>query len=730
MEENINEKIELNTKVQEKTKVQISLKSLIIIFITWIFLWIFQNYLLFWIDKSWISFQIFIIIYLLSLVLICRRVKIKLDLKIYLIILSIVAFSIFKAIRIGDFISWLNNFAIIFLNLFLITIIIKRKIENIKLSDYFIWYIRLIVSPIFWIFLWLKQFLELKLNIKKIIDWKYINVVKWVFMTIPILYIFISLFASSDLIFWNFVKNFFDLSFLFNFDVNIRIINIIFFSIIFIWFFSFLIITHFEFEKETEKEIVFDNKKHIEINIMLTSIVLLFITFVFLQINYLFAWEQAILSQWYTYAEYAKSWFYELIIIAIIVFILLWKIDDYLYSHKKVSESKTYKILSSMLIILTIIILLSAFYRLYLYENAYWFTETRFYSYVFIITLWLSLIVILIRIYEFIKEWHFIFSIFSLYLLSLFICNIINPESLITIHNLNKQYIWTQRTDFSYIERRSADAIDNMLKSYDSSKGKDKISLKKELCSMLEDINENKANWKEFNFANYYAHNKLLKYEKWLNCKNDKFISDPKNTFEMQKYLNKYWRDEVFTYYEWNRLSEEKKYEEAISKYKESISINPSFERSYLNLWNRYNDIWNNELSIEEYKNWLKVCEDRCWELYENLWDRYFNLREFNIAIGYYEKALIELPDKKSTKLYYWASFYWLWNTKKAIIILKEIDSDYSSSSDLMDEVYLYLWMSYFNEGDSKNALDYLTKSNELVPLEWYFLEVYNDLKL
>jgi len=91
-------------------------------------------------------------------------------------------------------------------------------------------------------------------------------------------------------------------------------------------------------------------------------------------------------------------------VVSALVFAILWATDWHLYNHAIRPSSRMYRIISSTLIGLTGVILVSAVYRLYMYQQAYGFTETRFYSYAVAILITLSLIAMLVRTYVFIRE--------------------------------------------------------------------------------------------------------------------------------------------------------------------------------------------------------------------------------------------------------------------------------------------------------------------------------------
>lgn len=336
-------------------------------------------------------------------------------------------------------------------------------------------------------------------------------------MAIPLIFVFTLLFSSADLVFQKFVGDLLDFNLLDTLQVSERLMNIIFFSVVFVGIFTFVSYTIRTFQRKEEVEIIIDDKKHIEIYVMLGFVSLLFLTFIIIQIGYLFGGEQMILSQWHTYAEYATKGFQELEVIAFIVFVLFWQIDQYLYAHRKPSNSRIYKWLSSLIIFLTLVILLSAFRRLWLYETMYGFTEIRFYGYVCIIVLWLAFLIILHKILVFMKEWHFLISIISLCIGALLICNIINPESFITTSNTTKNYRGSLKMDSSYISNRSEDAVDGMIQTYATLSGVEKEDMEIQFCRMLRKWKK-EYSWQEFNYAKYHAWKILSARESEFSC--------------------------------------------------------------------------------------------------------------------------------------------------------------------------------------------------------------------
>ncbi len=522
----------LNSQNDIKNEKLFTWKNLLILLLSWFILAIIHNYLLFWFS-NWPWIFIFSILFIITIFIHSKIFKLNLFFDFYIITFSLLLFSFFKMIRVWEILNFLNNIAIFFFYLFLVKIVIKSKLESFTSYDYFPWFIKTFFWWIMWIGIWIWSILKIGFNFPNFEKKKHI--LKGIFMSIPLIFIFSVLFSSADLVFQKFLNSFLNFDFLNFINVTDRLINISLLSLIIIWFLTYIFFQiNWSLEINNQKKFQFDEKKHIEISIVLTIISILFFIFVILQIWYLFSWENYIISQWYTYSEYAKKWFVELAFCVFIVFILLWKIDEYLYWHQKVT-SNLYKTLATILISLTILILFSALYRLWLYENAYWFTEIRFYGYLFIIILFCSLSITLFKILFFVKEWIFISINLYFYFLWLIFANIFNPEAFITQYNTNKIYSSSLRTDFFYIWERSFDAIDNILSSYWKANKKDKTMMEKKICNMIRTLQERNTDWRGYNYAFSHADKVLLPFHTQLNCSNNVFITNPKNTSELHE---------------------------------------------------------------------------------------------------------------------------------------------------------------------------------------------------
>jgi hypothetical protein len=123
--------------------------------------------------------------------------------------------------------------------------------------------------------------------------------------------------------------------------------------------------------------------------VMLNAVNLLFAAFVLIQVPYLFGGQLNIDLGRVTYAEYARRGFGELVATSVLVLGMLLALGA-LTRRASARDDVIFKVSCTITVGLTMVMLVSAFKRLLLYEVAYGFTEMRVYPHVFMI--WLALL--------------------------------------------------------------------------------------------------------------------------------------------------------------------------------------------------------------------------------------------------------------------------------------------------------------------------------------------------
>jgi hypothetical protein len=136
----------------------------------------------------------------------------------------------------------------------------------------------------------------------------------------------------------------------------------------------------------------------VETMVLLISVDLLFALFVAIQLFYLFGGEANISSAGYTYAEYARRGFGELVVVSVLSLGLILTCGG-ISKRENRPARRRFRVASAALVGMVMVILASALKRLLLYEGAYGFTRLRTYTHVAILWMAALFIAFLITLY-------------------------------------------------------------------------------------------------------------------------------------------------------------------------------------------------------------------------------------------------------------------------------------------------------------------------------------------
>jgi hypothetical protein len=195
----------------------------------------------------------------------------------------------------------------------------------------------------------------------------------------------------------------------------------------------------------------------IETMILFGSVNLLFFAFILLQLAHLFGGVEHLVDQGLTYAEYARKGFFELVVVAVLSYLLV-SVAEKQIIRKEEKHLRSFKVLSGILVLEVVLILFSAFMRLSLYEDAYGFTVIRLYSHALMI--WIGVVLVLLsqHIWTNGKRELFTLRTFWTVVALLLAMNAINPDAFIAKQNLAR-YAGTGKIDTEYLGELSSDAL-------------------------------------------------------------------------------------------------------------------------------------------------------------------------------------------------------------------------------------------------------------------------------
>ncbi|MBN1139484.1 MAG: DUF4173 domain-containing protein [Anaerolineae bacterium] len=205
-----------------------------------------------------------------------------------------------------------------------------------------------------------------------------------------------------------------------------------------------------------------------EAAVVLNSVNALFFLFVLIQVPYLFGGRLNIDPAKFTYAQYARRGFGELVIVAILTLGLILFLGA-LASRNSSRRRLVFNLSATILLGLTGVMLASAFKRLLLYEMAYGFTQLRIYPHVFMV--WLGILLAWFAVTLWLKPGRDLFAAGVLVAALGFVAtlDLLNPDALIVRQNFRRfQEMgaeqaragdWWRDIDAYYFARLSEDAV-------------------------------------------------------------------------------------------------------------------------------------------------------------------------------------------------------------------------------------------------------------------------------
>lgn len=337
---------------------------------------------------------------------------------------------------------------------------------------------------------------------------------KSLLIAIPVILIIILLLSSADSIFGSlfssiskFISKAFESETIS--DIIARTVMIVVF---FVYIAGFIItfIKKDDPEKQ-EKETRNINLSTLTSNMILISLNIIYLIFSIIQFRYLFM--NAGKTPDFDYATYARTGFFQLMFVSFINLALL-KIT-------KEAKEKLIQILKILLIIFTMIIVISAMFRMHLYEQEYGYTYLRLFVYFILATEILILIPILMNVCG--QKFNTFNISLKIIICMYIILNFINIDYIIARNNIDRYLANPEknRLDAFYISNcTGTDAINEKIKllnassdglSYERKEYMNNIkqTIKNELSSYKNRYERQEFKWQEWNLSKMKAYNLL-----------------------------------------------------------------------------------------------------------------------------------------------------------------------------------------------------------------------------
>lgn len=333
-------------------------------------------------------------------------------------------------------------------------------------------------------------------------------------ISVPLLAVIIWLLSSADIIFKDIFLNIPVSKIIKHFFV---VLAVSIYAICFFW----SILKSFDEEKKPAYPGI-KWKKFLDPVVLITIISLLnivYTVFSVIQFTYLFWGESFVLPSSYTYAEYARRGFFELVVVSVINFIIILIVVSFIRKENRKVHLVS-RVLLSLLVGFTFVLLISAFYRMLIYEQAYGFTYLRIFVQAFMVLLFFLFIINIIYIWY--AKLPIIKSYFMMTLIVYIVLNFSNVDLIIARNNIDR-YIETGQIDMEYLKGLSFDATCEMerligidLKNVSTS-GVGQQDIKNEVLLFFNEKKlelDTQKHWQSFNISRYRAYQVVYKYIK------------------------------------------------------------------------------------------------------------------------------------------------------------------------------------------------------------------------
>lgn len=222
-------------------------------------------------------------------------------------------------------------------------------------------------------------------------------VLRGVLITIPLLLLFGLLLASADTIFSDMLGSAFDWL---KFDIFDNFVQHAIIILLLTWFGTAAL---WHALSKSGKQLAIQPDKPLfkpflgmtETSIALISLNVLFAFFLVVQFRYFFAGSANVSIDGFTFAEYARRGFFELVAVALIASVLYFSLASFTKRDTQ-AKKRAFSVMAGLLLAQVGVMLISAFQRLRLYEQAYGFTSARLAAHVFMVFVGLLLLALII----------------------------------------------------------------------------------------------------------------------------------------------------------------------------------------------------------------------------------------------------------------------------------------------------------------------------------------------
>ncbi|GIM28357.1 hypothetical protein CPJCM30710_10230 [Clostridium polyendosporum] len=316
-----------------------------------------------------------------------------------------------------------------------------------------------------------------------------------ILVSLPLLIVIIMLLSSADMVFGHYLAN---LTEIFN-NINIEKFVPHVVLILVIAFYLFGYVWGFKSEEKTIESSLCIPAVSWELVTIITVLIalnILYLFFTMIQFSYLYGGGNMTLPANFTYAEYARKGFFELVAVTFINFIIVLSCLKYRKKDNK-KLLKASNLLLTVLVAFTLNMLFSANFKLTLYEGTFGYTFLRVSVHLFMLLLFILCLVVAAGIWY--RKIPIVRSIIVITIIMYTIINYLNIDGFIARKNIER-YRETGKLDAYYLTSLSFEAVPYLLEMREINDR----HIKKVIDDNLEyrkEVLDNENSWTEFNFS-------------------------------------------------------------------------------------------------------------------------------------------------------------------------------------------------------------------------------------
>ncbi|HEX8598664.1 MAG TPA: DUF4173 domain-containing protein [Chloroflexia bacterium] len=469
--------------------------------------------LLFYGQNIGISVLLFVLLLLGSIFALSRMEGVSLARRNLWLLEPLLFFAGMLFVRANSSLTWMNVVAVVLLLALLLYFLAADQVERLGILGYpavlFTSLVRSMADPIPPVVKVASTAKAHRERVRLVVP-----MLRGLLLALPVLIVFSLLLSSADIFFADYLRDLFDMKFAQDFPEMMQHLTVI---LTVAWFCAGAIYFTLSRKRDAEdlKELYAlpgDLKPFRRIGFgesatVLGLVTVLFGMFGWVQFAYLFSGHAQRTMNYAAYREYVRQGFGELLFVSLLTMALILGLR---WAARLVTDRqvRTYNLLSSGLVALTMVILVSAFWRMLVWENIEFYINTplRIFVRVFIIFLGLAFLWLMGTMW--VKPERFAIGAFVGLLVFLMTINIMNPDAEVAAYNL------AHRGDdlaTRYLHVLSNDAVPVLADGLREAEGQAREDIIHNLQGRLERMEADRLwqNWQAFHLSHWEAYSRL-----------------------------------------------------------------------------------------------------------------------------------------------------------------------------------------------------------------------------